>query len=343
MRFFFRADGNSVIGWGHIMRSLSIASAACNDDAECFFVCADAKMKALIESRGFRVFVLDSDYTIMNDEIKNLVKLLKLYKPDYMFIDSYYVSNEYFSKINSFTRLVYIDDVYTFPYNVNYLINYNIDATEQKYYELYHNRVLPYLMIGPRYTPLRSEFKYIKSRTRERVSDVFVSVGGSDRLRFVIRIIYELLNDSELTDGMKYHFIIAGDELEKKEIYNLAQKYDWILLYENVNNMAEIMCSCDVAISAAGNTIYELCACGIPTITYILADNQIDSADEFERRGIMISAGDIRKQDYRCDVIIEKLKMLVNDKEKRFILSKKMNDIVDGNGAKNIIDDIISK
>lgn len=343
MRIFFRADGNKVIGWGHVMRSLAIASAAYNDGVECFFICADSKMKALIESKGFQVFVLNTEYTIMIDEKNDLVKLLKTYKPDYLFVDSYYVSDEYFSIINGFTSVVYIDDVYAFPYNVNYLINYNIDASEQMYYELYQNKEMPYLMIGPKYTPLRSEFKFRSSKTRERVSDVFVSTGGSDKLRLVLNIINELLSTKELTYDIKYHFILGGGEYEKKEIYDLAQNNDWLILYENVNNIADIMCSCDIAISAAGNTLYELCACGIPTITYVLADNQIGSAEEFERRGIMLNAGDIRRLEYRCDEIIKYLKILIGDKKKRHVLSKKMNDIVDGNGAINIIKGLISK
>lgn len=38
--------------------------------------------------------------------------------------------------------------------------------------------------------------------------------------------------------------------------------------------MSELMQQCDMAVSAAGSTLYELCACGMPTITYVLADNQ---------------------------------------------------------------------
>ena len=34
----------------------------------------------------------------------------------------------------------------------------------------------------------------------------------------------------------------------------------------NIKNMAEIMLNNDLAISAGGNTLYELCVCGIPTI-----------------------------------------------------------------------------
>lgn len=36
-----------------------------------------------------------------------------------------------------------------------------------------------------------------------------------------------------------------------------------------------LMQKADIAISAGGFTLYELCACGTPTITYCMADNQM--------------------------------------------------------------------
>lgn len=37
-------------------------------------------------------------------------------------------------------------------------------------------------------------------------------------------------------------------------------------MYENISNINEVMRMCDIAVSAAGNTLYELCAVGTPTI-----------------------------------------------------------------------------
>ncbi len=341
MKIFFRADGNGNIGWGHVMRSLSIASAARNMGAECFFICADNFMRDQIESHGFGLYILDTDFRNMIDETEKLIKIISEEKPDYMFIDSYFVSNEYFNAINKYVRIIYIDDVYAFPYDVDYLINYNIYASEEKYKKLYGTNKMPELRLGMKYAPLRDEFKNIAIRDRNEVKNVFVSTGGSDEARLVLKIINGLIEKKELTQNINYHFIIGKYEPDKDEIRKIANQYKWIIPHENVMNMSEIMSMCDIAISAAGSTLYELCACGVPTITYIMADNQIKGAEEFAGLDLMLNAGDIRKKNLKCENIILALNELINDKERRMNYSKRVKAVIDGNGAGNIINSII--
>ena len=72
----------------------------------------------------------------------------------------------------------------------------------------------------------------------------------------------------------------------------------------------------------------------IPTITYILADNQVLAAKEFERQMIMLNAGDCRSNKY----FVEKCNNLLNDltTDKRRMLSANMQNLVDGCGAERI-------
>ena len=50
--------------------------------------------------------------------------------------------------------------------------------------------------------------------------------------------------------------------------------------------MSEVMKYCDIAITAGGSTMYELCACGVPMITYAFADNQLPGVEGFEKLGV---------------------------------------------------------
>ena len=137
--------------------------------------------------------------------------------------------------------------------------------------------------------------------------------------------------------GVNFHFVIGALNPRIEAIKKLSGQN--IIFHVNEQNMSKLMRDCDVAVSAAGSTLYELCACGTPSVTYVLADNQIDAAEMFGRLKIMINAGDCRKNDDIASVIIESL--LGMNESVRSEMSAKMQSLVDGNGAMRIADVII--
>lgn len=343
MKIFFRADGNKNIGWGHIMRSISIASAYMDQGNKCVFVCADNSMVDIINSYGFRTVVLNSDYTKMIDELPVFLKLIDSEKPELIFFDSYFVNYDYLSSFIGQYKTVYIDDVFSFPYPVDYLVNYNIYATKDIYERLYAENIIPQLCLNINYAPLRKEFRGIDKAFSDKVRNIFISVGGSDEYGLVMKMIKSLSDDGELINDQCYHFILGSFEPDREAILDIAEKHEWICIHEKVKNMVDVMKTCDVAVSAAGSTLYELCACRVPTITFVLADNQRRGAKGFQDNGLMLDAGDIRENNYRVDEIINGLKCLCNDNSLRKSLFDRMNDLVDGYGAENIADQITVK
>ena len=121
-----RADANKEIGTGHIMRCLSIAAALQEAGQEVCFILADTEALALLKSKGQQVYVLHSDYRQLEEEIPKLCELVERLSPDYLLIDSYYVTPEYLRKLGKYTKTAYVDDKNSFPYPVDMVINYNI-------------------------------------------------------------------------------------------------------------------------------------------------------------------------------------------------------------------------
>lgn len=80
-------------------------------------------------------------------------------KPDSIILDSYYVTFKYMKTLRRYSKLIYIDDVLSFPYPADMLINYNIYATGKQYTDLYVNSELPKLLLGYGHVPLREEFQ----------------------------------------------------------------------------------------------------------------------------------------------------------------------------------------
>ena len=80
--------------------------------------------------------------------------------------------------------------------------------------------------------------------------------------------------------------------------------------------------------------MYELCACGVPMITYTFADNQLLGAKGFEQLGVASYCGDIRDGEFDLwRRIKESIMQYTTNQEYRFNIGSEMQSLVDGKGA----------
>lgn len=348
--FLFRADGNPAIGAGHVMRCLSIAGAA---KEPCMFVTADSCFSDMIVSKGHQVSVMHTDYLHMEDELTQLSALLWAQQPSALFVDSYYVTASYLSALQEACRhisckLVYIDDILSFPYPCDILLNYNIYGPdkEQAYKSMYQaaKARLPRFLLGPSYAPLRGEFQNLPERTvRPEARHVLVSTGGSDPEHIARNLAAYAISHPSSLKQLKFHFIIGAMNGDLEQIRQITASSPNIFLHVNVNNMGELMRQSDLAVSAAGSTLYELCATQTPTITYVLADNQTPGAKSFERHGILRCAGDARKLgDKLPGRLMDEILRLAKDYGARAEIARRQKTVVDGNGARNVVEAVSS-
>ncbi len=330
---FIRADGNSIIGMGHIMRCMSIATAFKEAGHNVLFLTADHNADSILEYNGFKYECLDSLWSDMSGELSEIKEKIATYRPELMIIDSYSVSSGYFDSLSGFVKTVYIDDLNEDCWNVDALINYNIYADPELYsnYSGSHTK----LLLGLDYAPLRKEFSGCSVHEVKDVSKVLVLAGGADPECITESIMKTICPKF---DNIEFHFIIGGLNPRKAEIDKMSEQYSNAALHYNVNNISELMIECDVAISAAGSTLYELCACGVPTIAYALADNQLQALDFFGKQRIMMIAGDCRNNNGFIPQIKECLMTMMNDELLRVESSKRMQALVDGDGAKRIVE-----
>lgn len=344
----FRADGNSLVGVGHVMRCLSIADAFKKVGESCLFITSDNIMSKTIRERGHKNLVLGLKYDHMDEEIDLLKKAITTKKTKVIFIDSYFVTERYLESLRDFCvkkhiLLVYIDDVLAFPYPCDVLLNYNIYASSDEYSNLYKGCVSPEFMLGTAYAPQREEFQNLSDRIVNRQGkNILISTGGADSEHISLEIIKTIIASNKWKD-YKFHVIVGSMNRDKDKIYSLAAGWDNIEIYEEVIKMADLMRSCDVAISAAGSTLYELCSTQTPTITYILADNQILGAKGFEEKGVLHCAGDVRRLGGRllAEKVLSAATKLVDNFEERCRISQKMKAVIDGKGAERIVKEII--
>ena len=331
-----RADANEKTGSGHVMRCLSVASAFKAKGETVRFVTADTKSYVLISSNGFDCEVLDTDFSDMEGEINKLTSIVSLYNPSLLIIDSYFVTECYFAELGKLVKTAYIDDLNEKVWDVDFLINYNVFASEYDY-SGYENTKTK-LLLTPEFAPLRDEFRnQAPHENKDNVTDILVSAGGSDPARISERIISEIC---PLLPDIRFHFIIGAlnpriDEIKKMEKGN-------VVLHVNEQHIADLMRECDIAVSASGSTLYELCACGVPTIVYTLADNQIPAAKLFDKLGIMLNSGDCRFDEKFISNLKSCIRKLISDTDTRTKMSYNMQHLVDGQGAERLAERLLS-
>ncbi len=329
-KIYFRADANRIIGSGHVMRCLSIAKEFQSQGYETYFILADREGDLLIYDSNMHSICINSDWSDLDKEIDILATLIRKDCPDLLIVDSYYVSERYFDAISGSPPVVYIDDLNSSTWNVDYLINYNIFGPEMDYsgYSNTHTK----LFLGPRYAPLRDEFRELPEHNVKSVTDIMVSAGGADTECILEKLLVDICPNFS---NISFHFVVGAlnSRLDKIEHICPSNAY----LHINEKNMSALMRNCDIAISAAGSTLYELCACGTPTITYVVADNQQDAACEFEKQGIMMNAGDCRNNDGFVVELKNRMRRMIDDSNLRNNTSSRSRSLVDGKGAKRIV------
>ncbi|MBQ3907133.1 MAG: UDP-2,4-diacetamido-2,4,6-trideoxy-beta-L-altropyranose hydrolase [Lachnospiraceae bacterium] len=336
----FRADGNAKVGYGHVMRCLSLADAFRSMGETCKFVLAGDDLKQRIEERGYETFLLSTAFDEMEAELPQLQKLLKEQNPTLLIVDSYYVSEAYFKALRGLgVKIVYVDDLGLAPYEVDALLNYNLYATSIDYASLYANETLPKLLLGTTYVPLRAQYANVTPKeTPKQVKNIFISTGGTDLIGLSKSLFDYVIGHREETienTGFQYHFLLGGGNPFKDEILRGAEKEVSIKAYLNIPSIKPLLETCDLALSAAGSTLYEICALGVPCITYVLADNQLQGNHAFEESGLMQSLGDLRDKENLGEQAFKAIKSLADDYDRRVQISLKMQAFVDGHGAEN--------
>lgn len=346
-RLVFRCDGNPSIGAGHVMRCLSIAAAAKEQGYACTFILASDDFRERVEAAGHEAIILHSDYRDMQGELPVLEQKLQNEEVSAVFVDSYFPTEEYMRALSEIchaanTALIYIDDLCAKPLVCDILIDYNIygEKKQADYEALYAKGARPVFLIGSYYAPLRREFSNRPDRKLvDTAREVMVSTGGADGEHMTLALVKALQENPALLDFLTFHFVIGQLNGDYDEIAKLTSGRKGIVLHRNVADMAGLMAKCDIAVSAAGSTLYELCALQTPTITYVLADNQVEGAEEFCHRGVMEYAGDIRSsgKEQLAAEICKRVLSLSKDEDKRAAYATQAASVVDGHGAARIV------
>lgn len=335
-RIIIRADGNAEIGAGHLMRCLTIAGQVTKKE-NVLFVCADEASAQLVIERGFSAFVLGTDYKDMPSEMPVWERMKQLNVGGLqcgevsILVDSYFVQEDYLEALRCYGRVFLMEDMGNIPGPVDGIINYNAYA-ENSMYEKACMEADAELYFGSCYTPVRPEFTGREYLVGRDVKTVLLTTGGGDKDNIAGRILKAVYRP-----GIAYKVVTGRFNPHYEELCTYAERYPGVEILHDVRDMATLMINCDMAITAGGTTVYELCSIGVPFICFSYAENQEKAVDYMGENRIALSAGRYHINAERClEDMKEAFERLFVDENLRRELSDCEREIVDGRGAERI-------
>lgn len=338
----FRVDANENIATGHLMRCMSICIQCMKLGEPCIFFLAEDKETKRLRDKKIAYRILHTQWNHMEDELPILKQLIAEEELDWLVVDSYQATPEYLEELNKMVKVMYLDDMAKEAYPVSAVLHYSQWPGEASYEAVYQS--LPTVVLsGMQYVPLREEFFRVTAanagtqpETKRRKS-ILITTGGTDTYNVSGQLLTACLHDY-MTEFQDYEFevIVGNMNSHEPSLRQMEEADSRIHLHKNVQNMSEYMRSCEMAVSAGGTTLFELCACKIPTVCFSFADNQQGFTEEMGKHEIMLCAGDAREHSEIGKVIAARLMDFMKQPPLKEQYTKRMEKLVDGMGSMRI-------
>ena len=118
-------------------------------------------------------------------------------------------------------------------------------------------------------------------------------------------------------------------------MYGFGQKR--VKLLHGVSDLAPLMREADLVVSAAGTTLYELCAAGVPSFAVPIVENQLENARGFAEAGC---GGALLDLNWAEKELVEGLRSIAGIEVRRSFCSR-MRSVVPGDGARKIVEALL--
>lgn len=341
MKVAVLCDGDRKIGAGHFFRCLAIARELHKQSVETLFFIPCKDLQSFIVKSGVDYKLLHNLFSDSESMIREVLSNLDAFACDVVLIDSHRATERLLTEINRRYKAVYIDDSLDFPYPVDVLINTHIDVTEEDYLALYEKSgiAIPTLLIGAAFFPLNKPVSGVWSQTNDRNVGFFA--GGADPDHVTVRML-KYLFEHRIIIKYTFHIAVGMMNTDYDEIINYCKRSKMLRVHYGLSDLTEIYKQIDLAVSAAGITLYELAAFGIPTVSYSMVDNQLHTSEAFDRLGISVNVGDSRHAPVFERMFFNIDELLQDEKELK-AMSERAKNVIDGRGALRIAECLIKK
>ena len=331
MKIGIRVDGGSKVGFGHLVRMEALAGQFAALNHEVYFFSQVFSPRRI---SSYRVIDRPEGFN-MEEELKWLREQLIAFQCQMLIVDSYAYQEQELDQISRWpVYSVYYDDLNRHLFSVDCVANGS-----------FFGEKLPYkgnalFLLGKDYTLLRPEFAGLpEKKINDNVKEVLITVGGADPGNTLPKLA-TWTKEFEHFSSLRFHLVIGPAFLNKDVIANETKDFTNFVLHYDAD-MAELIKRCDMAVSAAGQTVHELMAGGLPALLIIVAENQRQNADMAAKLGCGINLGNI--EAIEKEAFLSALEELYFNRNLRQSMSRKGQSLIDGNGAKRLAERLVAE
>lgn len=264
-RIIFRADANSQLGMGHVMRCLALANML-GPAVELYMAIAEPEpvVHALLEQAGLWIIEL-------NKASAEADFLALINADDQVVLDGYSFDSAFQQSVKARAkRLLFIDDLLN-GYQIADVIINHAGGVSPADYDADPNTTF---CLGPHYALLRPPFlKPDGFGPTPADGPYFVSLGGADPSNVSLSVVQAI---QQLDSKQAVRLILGPLYAHRPTIDAMQVSMPNLTILENLSadEMVTELEQCSLAITACSTIAYEVCAVNRPLIGILTANNQ---------------------------------------------------------------------
>lgn len=334
----FRADSDSAMGNGHVMRCFGLAEELAARGCVCHFACASltSGLALWLKGAGFPLHSLAQEPGSPRDASET-VELARSLSAASVIVDGYQFGEAWRSVLarGAWAVLTFDDLAEVHCLHTELVVNAAPHASSLPYDRIASGAEH---LLGPDYIILRQEILEARAAPQKPIAErgtMLLSFGGADPLGLTQPCIDGLAE--RLPPSCGIIAVVGASNPRARDIMNRAERHAGRVRIEiNARNMGALMNESGLAVAGAGTTVGELAALGVPSLLVIIADNQVPAAMRVKAQG-WCNVVDARSMD-SLPLICNCAAALWAQKQVRTAMGERARMLVDGLGVKRIAD-----
>ncbi|HEV2673299.1 MAG TPA: UDP-2,4-diacetamido-2,4,6-trideoxy-beta-L-altropyranose hydrolase [Aliidongia sp.] len=335
----FRADADPTMGTGHVMRCLALAEALRDRDVAVAFACAliTPSIARRLAAQRIDVHAVDP---AADDQAAATIAIAHSLGANAAVVDGYHLGTGWRLALRSLgiPILAFQDMDDGMALHADLVLNAAAAADDPRWRRASPNATF---LFGPRHVLLRGELRRAMAALPTPMADrssILVTFGGADPAGLTLPVTTAL--SGVLGPKVPLDVVIGGSVPDGAGLAErVAALGEQVAVHLDPMAMAPLMSRAGLAVSAAGGTVGELAALGVPALIAIVAENQVAGAATSVAHG-WCEAFDAREPG-AVEALALRAGMLWADVGRRQAMARRTTGLIDAEGADRVVDTLV--